>query len=139
MRKLLYRSFDPMNSADAETLARDAGFECEIVEPRDHTPFGDQHPDVIDLDFWVLEPWVLDQLVDTLSTSKLIAPVAVHGYCLSGEQSAALRRNGVLVYARLEAKVFSDLAAFLPKAPAPVPAAQPKPPNRTRSRKRRAG
>jgi len=128
MHKLLYRSFDPLNSADAETLAREAGFECEVVEPRDRVPFGDQHPDVIDLDFWVLEPRELDQLIDTLSTTRFPAPVAVHGYCLSDEQAAALRRNGVLVYARLEPKVFSDLAALLPKAPAPVPAVQPKPP-----------
>jgi hypothetical protein len=102
-----YLSYDEVNTALAEPLARRHGITLDVLQPRDAAPNGEYDAVLYDWDCW---PCVRRaQAVAEWLSEAPSRPTALHSYNMEDEQAEALRRNGVVVESRLGPALFRRL------------------------------
>ena len=102
-----YLSTDEVNPTLAAELARQEGIALRHLEPRDGLPGAEFDAVLCDWDYWHV-PGRAGLLAD-LSGGAARRPLALRGYHVEPDQVEALRRGGVVLHPRLQAKVFRQL------------------------------
>jgi hypothetical protein len=105
--RMAYLTTDEVNLDLAQTLAERADVCLVPLAPRDALPDGACDAVLCDLDYLPAE--LREEILAAALAGRPGRPLALHGYNLDGQQTAALRRNGVIVARRLEAGLFSQL------------------------------
>jgi hypothetical protein len=102
-----YLSYEEVNTALAEPMARRHGITLDVLQPRDGPPNGEYDAVLYDWDCWPCEGRA--QAVPEWLSGPPPRPTALHGYNVENEQAEALRCNGVVVESRLGPALFQRL------------------------------
>jgi hypothetical protein len=105
--RIAYLTTDEVNKDLAVRLAAQWHMTVCPLEPRDSPPDGEFDAVLYDWDHWPADR--RPRAVTHASARPLRQPVALHGYGLEPDQARALRRCGVLLFARLEPRTFLEL------------------------------
>jgi hypothetical protein len=112
-RVIVCRTTDEVNADLARSWCDDHGLECQLADQRDGLFPTEACAIAIDLNDCVLGPKDRSQLVEWLCKTLLPYPIAVASYDLSPEVKNALRTRGMLVFRRIERRLFYELAAAI--------------------------
>jgi len=112
-RVLVCRTNDEVNADLARTWCDDHGLECQLADQRNELFPAEAYAIAIDLNDCVLGPKDRSQLVERLCKALPPYPIAVASYDLSPEVKNALRARGMLVFRRIERRLFYELAAAI--------------------------
>jgi hypothetical protein len=105
--RVAYLTTDEVNEQLAQQMAVACGVTLCPLAPKDAPPDGECDAVLYDWDYLPIE-WQREVMAELLS-SPLPHPVALHGYNLEDGQVEVLRRNAVVVYRRLQPRVFRSL------------------------------
>jgi hypothetical protein len=98
--RIAYLTTDEVNQDLALRLAADGGLTLCPRDPRDPPPDGEFDAVLYDWDSWPADQ--KKRVLTGLLAGPVLRPVALHSYGLEESQAEALRRNGVLIFDRLE-------------------------------------
>jgi hypothetical protein len=105
--RIAYLTTDEVNKDLAIHLGAESGLTVCPLEPRDLPPDREVDAVLYDWDHWPADR--RPKVRTHAPAGPVTHPVAVHSYGLEPHQARALRRSGVLVFDRLEARTFLDL------------------------------
>jgi hypothetical protein len=105
--RIAYLTTDEVNKDLALRLAAQWELTLCPLEPRDPPPDGEFDAVLYDWDHWPADRRA--EMLTHTAAGPHRPPVALHGYRLGRAQARALRRGGVLLFDRLEARAFLDL------------------------------
>ena len=118
--RIAYMTTDEVNRASAAQMAGEFGaFICALA-PKDSPPDNQFLAVLYDLDD--IERQQRAELVAQIVSRASTRPTAVHGYDITDEQAATLRRHGVAVSKRLHAGLIRSLCKAAQPSRATVPA-----------------
>lgn len=112
--RIAYLTTDDVNQNLALHLAAGCRVNLITVWPRDPAPDGQFDALLYDLDYLPLPQ--RQEILAELAGKRPSCPVAVHSYSLADDLVAALRRNQVTVFRRLDPEVFQFLRRAIRQA-----------------------
>ena len=102
--RIAYFTTDEVNQDLAVRMAECCGATVYLLSPQDTPPDGCFDAVLYDWDYWPVAS--RREVLQQLLAAPAPGLVAIHGYHLDEEHAAALQRNGVVMFRRLEPRIF---------------------------------